>query len=408
MHSHNRNTGGHLHSAYIADDMHHMLNKADLGTYGDYSDSSDYNPKHPRIYKVNHFVLPLFCLEAIALGCVGALAYYLRFTEVFPLQESIVSCTDHGINHPFLNATALLTDVPVEVFYSVALLSPLVTIFIGELGYWLFSSKPKKVVRAHCIGFKLHLMPRRFFRYAGLFLLGLFTTSIFTDLVKLLIGRPRPYYLRVCHATCINPDGTTHINNNEHCILEDMRFAQISFPSFHASVAAYSALFLSVYLHSILTARGARLLRPILLFSIIAGAAFVGISRYLMNKNHWQDIVTGYILGAITALYLGIFASNSFAERSAVAEPLLPNRRKSGSSSPTLALQDSKSPFFSWFPIPRVSFKTKPTRFVNGFPNHAADYSHDPAAAVTVYHPDLNRSIDNFSRTSNPHMMQHY
>ena len=161
-----------------------------------------------------------------------------RFTEIFPLQEHIINCTDPGLSHPYLNTTSLLTNVPVEIVYSVALLMPLVVvrvcvcvhkriflpllisqvhlkfgyswrpnkrdrsnnpeidwecdymysftngkkwidssidwlidfllqILIGELGYWLFTSRPKKVVRAHCIGFKLHLMPRRFFRHAG-------------------------------------------------------------------------------------------------------------------------------------------------------------------------------------------------------------------------------------------------
>ena len=60
------------------DDMHHILSKSDLAMLGDYSDTSEYNQKNPRLYKVNHFVLPLFFLEIIAVGCIGTLAYFIR------------------------------------------------------------------------------------------------------------------------------------------------------------------------------------------------------------------------------------------------------------------------------------------------------------------------------------------
>jgi hypothetical protein len=66
-----------------SDDMHHMLTKGDLVALGDYSDASEYNNKSPRLYKVNHFVLPIFFLEVVAIGCVGALAYYLRSVQIF-------------------------------------------------------------------------------------------------------------------------------------------------------------------------------------------------------------------------------------------------------------------------------------------------------------------------------------
>ncbi|OQV16130.1 putative Phospholipid phosphatase-related protein type 5 [Hypsibius exemplaris] len=393
-----------------AEDMHQMLSKGDLVALGDYSDASEYNNKNPRLYKVNHFVLPIFFLEIVAVGCVGALAYYLRFTDVFPLQEYPLNCSDPGISYPYLNAsTSLLTNVPVEIVYSVTLLLPLVVMLIGELGYWLFSSNPKKVVRAHCIGLKLHLMPRRFFRYAGLFLLGLFSTSIFTDLAKLITARPRPYFRWVCEASCHNADGSLTITDQDWCVDEDLRTAHASFPSFHASITLYSAVFVSIYMHNLLTARGARLLRPLLVFAVIGLAVLAGLSRFLTYRSHWQDVLAGFLLGGVFATYLGIFSADCFTERHAQDQLASSSRRKSGSSSPTMQhpqLHDNKSPFFSWFPIPRVSFKTKPARYINGFTNHATDYSHD--SIPVVYHQEINRSIDNFTRPSHAHVMQHY
>ncbi|GAV08296.1 hypothetical protein RvY_18011 [Ramazzottius varieornatus] len=401
-----RSAGHHLNEDSAAEDMQHMMSsQGNLMALGDYSDASEYNNKNPRLYKVNHFILPVFFVELIALGSLGALAYYLRFTDVFPLQSAPVNCTESGISFALPNATSLLTDVPLEVVYSVALLLPLVVILIGELGYWLFSSKPKKVVRAHCIYFKLHLMPRRFFRFAGIFVLGLLTTSIFTDFAKLLIARPRPYFLQVCDMQCINADGSTTTNDNDNCIDEDPRHARTSFPSFHSSIALFSAVYASIYIHSLLTARGARLLRPILVFIALTFAVFEAASRYLTRRNHWQDVLVGGILGTLIALYLGVVVANAFREN-VHADNLLSLRRKSGASSPTLNIPDSKSPFFSWFPIPRVEYKTKPTRYIHGFHSHAADFNHE--TVPVVYHPDMNRSLaDNFSRTSNQHFA-HY
>lgn len=57
-------------------------------------------------------------------------------------------------------------------------------------------------------------------------------------------------------------------------------------------------------MHNLLTARGARLLRPIMVFGVMGLAIFVGICRYMMHKNHWQDVLVGYLLGLSLAVYL--------------------------------------------------------------------------------------------------------
>ena len=80
----------------------------------------------------------------------------------------------------------------------------------------------------------------------GLFLLGLFSTSLFTDLAKAIVARPRPYYRNVCEASCTNLDGSITITDQELCVDEELRNARTSFPSFHAAVALYSAVFVSV------------------------------------------------------------------------------------------------------------------------------------------------------------------
>ena len=74
-----RFAGQHLNEDSATEDMHQMMSsQGNLMALGDYSDASEYNNKNPRLYKVNHFILPVLFLELIALGSLGALAYYLR------------------------------------------------------------------------------------------------------------------------------------------------------------------------------------------------------------------------------------------------------------------------------------------------------------------------------------------
>ena len=77
-------------------------------------------------------------------------------------------------------------------------------------------------------------------------MLGLFATSILTDFAKLLVARPRPYFLQVCDVQCINADGTTSTNENDNCVDEDPRQARTSFPSFQSAIALFSAVYVAV------------------------------------------------------------------------------------------------------------------------------------------------------------------
>lgn len=98
---------------------------------------------------------------------------------------------------------------------------------------------------------------------------------------------------------------------------------RLSFPSGHASVSAYTMLFLAFYLQSRMTWSGSKLLRHTIQIGALLMAWFTGLSRISDYKHHWSaehvnerrkmlinswiwllsrsDVLTGYLIGAISA-----------------------------------------------------------------------------------------------------------
>lgn len=62
-------------------------------------------------------------------------------------------------------------------------------------------------------------------------------------------------------------------------------------------------LFLSLqfYIQSRFTWRGARLLRPLLQFTLIMMAFYTGLSRVSDHKHHPTDVLAGFVQGALVA-----------------------------------------------------------------------------------------------------------
>ncbi|KHJ78331.1 hypothetical protein OESDEN_22048, partial [Oesophagostomum dentatum] len=59
--------------------------------------------------------------------------------------------------------------------------------FIGEVMFWLFSTKPRKTVYANC--------------GESVFLCGALVVQIFVDTIKLMTGYQRPYFLSLCNVS---------------------------------------------------------------------------------------------------------------------------------------------------------------------------------------------------------------
>ncbi|XP_076844641.1 phospholipid phosphatase-related protein type 4 isoform X2 [Brachyhypopomus gauderio] len=158
---------------------------------------------------------------------------------------------------------------------------------------------------------------RRAVRFVGVHVFGLCATALITDIIQLSTGYPAPYFLTVCKPNY------THLNTScdeNAFILDDIcsgpdvaiiRAGRKSFPSQHATLASFAAVYISMYFNSILT-DSSKLLKPLLIFSFIISAIICGLTRIIQHKNHAIDVYLGFLLGGSIAVYLALNAVGNF------------------------------------------------------------------------------------------------
>uniref|UniRef100_A0A914C4T2 Phosphatidic acid phosphatase type 2/haloperoxidase domain-containing protein n=1 Tax=Acrobeloides nanus TaxID=290746 RepID=A0A914C4T2_9BILA len=309
-------------------------------------------PQHNR-YAINYFVLPTFIIHVVGLACLWALWYYLRFTSVFPYHHRVFYCRDINLYKPNFKPEDFEVYVSYPLLYVLGFCLPPLVIFIGEIMFWLFSTKPRKTIFATCGECKIHLFTRRLFRFLSVFIFGALIVQIFVDTIKLMTGYQRPYFLSLCNVTLASctapleysPTPSPHLACN-YKDADELRYAWLTFPSLHAAFSSYSACFAACYIYYMINLRGAPLLRPLLIFGFLGLCLVDSFSRINGYKNHWRDIWVGWLIGFLTAIFL-CHCVLCFQEV-----------YHFGIEKPPLAMAEAAeeriSPFFSWFRLPRV------------------------------------------------------
>ncbi|CAB1326006.1 unnamed protein product [Coregonus sp. 'balchen'] len=239
--------------------------------------------------------LPILASSVVSL-------YFLELTDVFKPVRSGYSCNDRSLSMPYIEPAEEV--IPFLMLFSLAFAGPAATIMIGEGILYCCLSRRKTGVKTeaniNAAGCNFNSYIRRAVRFVGVHVFGLCITALITDIIQLSTGYHAPYFLTVK-----------------------------SFPSQHATLAAFAAVYISMYFNTTLT-DSSKLLKPLLVFSFIMGGIICGLTRIIQFKNHAIDVYCGFLIGGGIAVYLGLYAVGNFqpSQDTSRQQPQLPPLRE--------------------------------------------------------------------------------
>ncbi|XP_006821959.1 phospholipid phosphatase-related protein type 5-like [Saccoglossus kowalevskii] len=268
----------------------------------------------------NNYLVPCFILlDCVLLAAFIVLWYFVEFTDLLNVTEQGFMCHDKNLMKPFIKDEDL--HIPKLMVYIMSFLLPFFVIVFGESSLAVYqlkskdSDKEEKIVKS--CGCNIHPQIRRTLRFIGMFTFGGFLTWILNDVGQLMSGKLTPYFLTVCQPNYTVIDCTQFVTAKSACTgnTDEIYQARLSFPSLYSSLSMYSAMFIALYMQSLLKITGSRLLTPFLCIGAITLAYLCGLSEIQQYRHHAVDVIFGFLLGAIIALYLCIVVLNNFKPR---------------------------------------------------------------------------------------------
>ncbi|XP_035270608.1 phospholipid phosphatase 3 isoform X2 [Anguilla anguilla] len=252
----------------------------------------------------------LICLDVVCLLLVMLPSLILHKSAIPPYHRGFY-CSDDSIRFSFKNST-----IPSPVLMAVGLILPVTSIIIGECYRIHYLNEGSK-------SFIGNPYVATLYKQVGVFIFGCAVSQSFTDIAKVSVGRMRPHFLDVCQPDFSAINCTLGYITDYKCQGSDSKVqeARKSFFSGHASFSMYTMLYLAFYLQARFSWRGARLLRPLLQFTLLMMAFYTGLSRVSDHKHHPTDVLAGFAQGALVAYCIAFYVSDLFKPKAKMATP---------------------------------------------------------------------------------------
>ncbi|XP_018304927.1 phospholipid phosphatase 1 isoform X2 [Mycetomoellerius zeteki] len=234
----------------------------------------------------------------------------LAFLELLvqPYQRIGFFCNDPKISFKFTGDT-----ISTGLIISFSIATPLLVLWIAEYIYYSADSYES----ASCYGTRSKLIWRWYGHYAA----GILTLILLCEVMKLLIGEPRPHFLDTCKpreaTNCTNEYFISYTCTNTEVSTWSIIDSNKSFPSGHAALSVYTSIFLVWYLQNRMPNR-TLFLKPWLQCLMSMWAVTCSITRVGDNRHHWWDVLIGNVLGLLFGLFVVILSCRHFClERTA-------------------------------------------------------------------------------------------
>uniref|UniRef100_A0A1B6IBH3 Phosphatidic acid phosphatase type 2/haloperoxidase domain-containing protein n=1 Tax=Homalodisca liturata TaxID=320908 RepID=A0A1B6IBH3_9HEMI len=240
-------------------------------------------------------------------ACILSVGLVVLLTAIFghPYQRGFF-CDDDSIRYPLVSETITTPQVAIASF-----VIPIPIIFAVECYRLLETSTPRD--SWHSVS---RAVLRSFLEVYGIFVFGSGLSQVTVDMGKLTVGRLRPHFLAVCQPDNLDqlcPSDTAHTYITDiHCTGSPgtVEEGRLSFPSGHAALTFYAAIYVVVFLRHRLYWRAVRFPNYLLQAGLVFAAWFTSLSRVQNFMHHPTDVLAGAIIGTFWAIVVTRFVIN--------------------------------------------------------------------------------------------------
>ncbi|XP_051553839.1 phospholipid phosphatase 3-like isoform X2 [Myxocyprinus asiaticus] len=244
----------------------------------------------------SHFLACQYCCFPLSVAALPFLI--IECGSVKPYRRGFY-CSDESIKYPAKHRDTISDGV----LSAVGILIVILSITIGE-------SYRIRYLHKSSNAFVGNPYISVLYKQVGVFIFGCAVSQSFTDIAKVSVGRLRPHFLDVCRPDLASVNCSMGYITEYRCTGDDgkVQEARKSFFSGHASFSMYTML----YLASRMSWRGARVLRPLVQFTLLMMTFYTGLSRVSDHKHHPTDILAGFAQGALVANSTVFYVSDLF------------------------------------------------------------------------------------------------